>query len=163
MIEQMKAWLTARSAREQWMLAIAGALLASVIAVYGIILPGYATIIAAEKDLNSATERRGRIAARAALLSTNADNATPAKIAATAVQTLDAIISESAATNGFEIIDGIASGADEYSFKLPSAKAGALLVWLTALEAQGIELAEIKMRKNEGDFVSADVRLRYKP
>jgi general secretion pathway protein M len=160
MIEQCKAWFLGRSPREQWMLAIAGVLLAGVIAVYVLILPGYAAVTAAEKELDVATERRGRIQARAALVLASSGKGV---IAAADGQTMEAIISESAAANGFEIVDAAASGPVEYAFRLPSAKAGALLVWLTNFEPQGLELAEIKMRKSEGGFVSADVRLRKKP
>jgi general secretion pathway protein M len=156
MIEQAKHWFQGRSRREQWMLGTAAALFAAVVAFYGLILPGYAAVNAAERDLSEATERRGRIVARASLM--------PAKpVSAPAQQdgrTLEAIVAESAVAQGFEIMDGAAAGTDEFAFRLASAKAGPLLAWLTGLESQGIELSEIKMRKGDGGFVSADMRLR---
>jgi type II secretory pathway component PulM len=75
---------------------------------------------------------------------------------------LDSLVGESASAGGFEIADGAMVGTDEFRFRLASVKAGALFNWLTALEAQRIELAQITLRKAEGGFVSADVRVRRK-
>ncbi len=162
MIAQLKNWFLARSLREQWMLGVAAALLALAILVYGLILPGYAAIGKAEQDLAQATERRGRIEARAALVSARPDGA--AQIAAVNDgRTLETLINESAAASGFELANGAAAGTDEFAFRLASTKAGPLLAWLTGLESQGIDVAEIKLRKAEGGFVSADIRLRKKP
>jgi type II secretory pathway component PulM len=163
MIERAKNWFQARSPREKWMLGIAAALLAGAVAVYGVILPGYAAIDAAERDLSAATERRGRIVARAALQSSTPNDASSGQRGASDSRTVEAIVMESAMAGGFEIMDGAATGTDEFAFRLASAKAGPFMAWLTELESQGIELSEIKMRKGEGGFVSADVRLRKKP
>jgi general secretion pathway protein M len=163
MIEQAKNWFLGRSRREQWMLSAAAALFAAVVAVYGLIVPGYAAIGAAERGLSQATERRGRIVARVSLLSAKPGNAASRPSAAPDGRTFEAIATESATAGGFEITNGAGSGPDEFAFRLASAKAGPLMSWLTGLESQGIELAEIKMRKSDGGFVSADVRLRKKP
>ncbi len=159
MIEHMKNWFSGLSVREQALLGIAALLGGLVLLVYGIALPSYAATKAAEKELDVATERRGRIEARAALVKQGP--ATAAK-AASALQSLESVISEGAASGGFEIATASALGVDEYSFRLASAKAGPLMMWLTNLEAQGIDLAEIKMQKIDGGFVSADIRVRRK-
>lgn len=163
MIEKAKSWFAGRSRREQWMLGVAGVLAALVIAVYGLILPGYAAIGSAERELEAATERRGKIEARAAILRQRPRDAAPTQVVAKDGRTLEAIMTESAAADGFEMTNGAASGVDEYAFRLASVKAGPLMVWLTRLEGQGIDLAEIKMRKGDGGFVAADIRVRRKP
>lgn len=159
MIGQAKSWLQERSQREQWLLGGAGGFLFVAVAVYMFILPGYAAIQASDKQLQEATERRGRLVALAAIA-----KSAPKSVINYSTTVSDAplrsIVTESAVAQGFEIADGVAAETNEYSFRLASAKAGPLLVWITSLETQGIELAEVKIRRSEGDFVAADIRLR---
>jgi general secretion pathway protein M len=161
MIEQATTWYLGRSKRERVLLGVAGTLTLFAVLAYGVVLPSYSAIKGAERQLDIATERHGRIEARTALAKANPTVA--GNIQATeSGALLSAIVSESAAAQGFEIADGVAAGTDEFAFRLASAKAGALLVWITSLEAQGIMLAEIKMRKGDGGYISADIRLRKK-
>jgi type II secretory pathway component PulM len=119
-----------------------------------------AAINIAEKELGVATERRGRLEARAVLVK-GTPKVEPSATSSAPIADLGSFIGESAAAAGFEPADGAAAG-DEYAFRLASAKAGPLMLWLTGLEAQGIELAEIKLRAGEGGYVAADIRLRKK-
>jgi general secretion pathway protein M len=153
MIEKVKAWYMGRTLREQWLIGVAGSLAMLVAMIYGLAVP----IDASEKQLQLATAQRGRLELRAALL-----KSTPAAkpAVASSVSNLGVTISESAAAAGFELSDGAAIGTDEYAFRLASAKAGALMVWLTGLETQAIELAAIKMQQTDGGYVAADVRVR---
>jgi type II secretory pathway component PulM len=161
MMEQASNWFAQRSQREQAMLAIAGGLLLLAILVFGVILPGHSLTRSAGRELDMAIERRGRIEAGVALAKAKSPvvSAPPAAVAGAS---LDSLVGESASAGGFEIADGAMVGTDEFRFRLASVKAGALFNWLTALEAQRIELAQITLRKAEGGFVSADVRVRRK-
>lgn len=161
MIEQFKIWFSGRSAREQYMLGVAGGLALLMLIIFGMILPGYNAIGSAEKELDAATKRRGTIEASVALAKANSGSTATAVV--TSGATLESLISSSATASGFEIADGSAVGVDEYRFRLASTKAGALFAWLTGLEAQGIELAQITVRKGAGGFVTAEIRLRRKP
>ena len=161
MIEQFKNWFSGRSAREQYLLSVAGGLALLMLIIFGIILPGYNAIDSAEKELDAATKRRGNIEASVALAKANSGS--PAMAVVASGTSLESVISSSATASGFEIADGAAMGVDEYRFRLASIKAGALFAWLTGLEAQGIELAQISVRKGEGGFVTAEIRLRRKP
>ena len=161
MIEQFKNWFSGRSAREQYLLSVAGGLTLLMLIIFGMILPGYNAIDSAEKELDAATKRRGNIEASVALAKANSGSPATAVIASGT--SLESVISSSATASGFEIADGAEMGVDEYRFRLASIKAGALFAWLTGLEAQGIELAQISVRKGEGGFVTAEIRLRRKP
>ena len=161
MIEQFKNWFSARSAREQYLLSVAGGLALLMLIIFGMILPGYNAIDSAEKELDAATKRRGNIEASVALAKANSGS--PAMAVIASGTSLESVVSSSATASGFEIADGAAMGVDEYRFRLASIKAGALFAWLTGLEAQGIELAQISVRKGEGGFVTAEIRLRRKP
>ena len=161
MIEQFKNWFSGRSAREQYMLGVAGGLALLMLIIFGMILPGYNAIGTAEKELDAATKRRGNIEASVALAKANSGSPTAAVVASGAA--LETVIASSATSSGFEIADGAAIGVDEYRFRLASTKASALFAWLTGLESQGIELAQISVRKGEGGFVTAEIRLRRKP
>jgi general secretion pathway protein M len=162
MIAQMKNWFEALSSREQWLVGIAGGLLALVVLVYGIAVPTYQAIDRAQTELAEATERRGRLEALAALAKAAPNSATGAAVVASGA-TLESMITEGATSGGFEISSGAAAGTDEYSFRLASTKAGPLLAWLTGLEAQGIMVSEIRLQQGEGGFVAADVRVRRRP
>jgi general secretion pathway protein M len=159
MIAQIRSWFASLSTREQWLVGIAGGLLGLTVLLYGIILPMHGAITASEKELEAATERRGRLQARAALAKAAPKTDANVTIVSNGA-TLGTVLADSASSEGFEMSDGTASGTDEYSFRLASAKAGPMLAWLTGLEAQGIELAEIKMQRGDGGYVSADVRVR---
>ena len=161
MIEQFKNWFSGRSAREQYMLGVAGGLALLMLIIFGMILPGYNAIGSAEKELDAATKRRGNIEVSVALAKANSGSPIAAVVASGAA--LETVIASSATASGFEVADGGAIGMDEYRFRLASTKAGALFAWLTGLEAQGIELAQISVRKGEGGFVTAEIRLRRKP
>ena len=161
MIERFKIWFSGRSAREQYLLGVAAGLALLMLIIFGMILPGFNAIGSAEKELDAATKRRGNIEASVALAKANSGSPAVAVVASGA--SLESVISSSATASGFEIADGAAIGVDEYRFRLASIKAGALFAWLTGLEAQGIELAQISVRKGEGGFVTAEIRLRRKP
>jgi general secretion pathway protein M len=162
MIEQLKTWFSGRSQREQNLLAVAAGLAAIVLLVFGLALPVYAAIGSAEKELDTAIQRRGAI--EAVVTSAKSHPATGSNLggASSVGGSLEAAISASATAAGFELADGTAIGVDEYRFRLASTKAGALLAWITNLESQGIELSSINLKGGEGGFVSADVRVRRK-
>lgn len=161
MIAKMKSWYSALSGREQWLIGIAGGLVALLILIYGIAIPAYRAIGAAETELAQATERRGRLEALAAIAKTAPKGGAMAVVANN--QSIESIISQGAVAAGFEVSDGAAAGNDEFAFRLASAKAGPLLAWLTGLEAQGISVTEIRLQAGEGGFVAADVRVRRWP
>ncbi|MGL5839958.1 MAG: type II secretion system protein GspM [Sphingorhabdus sp.] len=163
MIEQLKNWFVGRSPREQWLLAAAAVLAGLVVLVYGLLFPGINAIEAAEKDLDAAIERRGRIEARAELFRKVPARPAQSAPALPAGQTLENFVKESAAAAGFEIAEGSATGANGFALRMASVKAGALLAWLSRLAAQGVEATEIRLRKGEGGFVAADVTLERRP
>ena len=71
MIERFKIWFSGRSAREQYLLGIAGGLALLMFIIFGVILPAYNAIDSAEKELDAATKRRGNIEASVALAKAN--------------------------------------------------------------------------------------------
>ncbi len=158
MIERIQTWFAERTRREQWLLGIAAGLTGFALVVFGMIMPAIGAISSAQKQLDLATERRGRIEASALLVSTRPKDAPSTPTAAN----LETIITEGAIESGFEIADGAAIGTTEYRFRFASIKASALLAWLAQLEAQRIELAHITLRRGEGGFVSADIMVRRK-
>jgi general secretion pathway protein M len=159
MIEQLKNWFSTRSPREQWLLAIAGILAALVLAVYGMLFPGLSAIENAAKDLDAAIERRGRIEARAEQYRKKPAAAALSVPALPDGKTLESFVKESALAEGFEIAEGSAVGANGFTFRMASIKAGALLAWLSGLSQKGVEATEIRLRKGEGGFVAADITL----
>jgi general secretion pathway protein M len=162
MIEQLKTWFSGRSQREQGLLAVAAGLAAIVLLVFGIVLPGYAAIGSAEKELDAAIQRRGAIEAVVSSAKSRSAVRNNLDGSSGVGSSLEVAVTESATAAGFELADGTAIGVDEYRFRLASTKAGALLAWITNLENQGIELSSISLRGGEGGFVSADVRVRRK-
>ncbi len=157
MIEMCKDWFAARAPRERWLLAIAAMMLALVIVIYGLLFPAMDAFSTARKDLNAAIEQRGRIEAKAASFRSIAPSGTV--VPQLAGQSLQVVVKDSAENAGFELAEVNSNGPNAVRFRMASVKAGALLAWISQMEAQGLELSEIQLRKTEGGFVSADVAL----
>lgn len=162
MIAQLKTWFFGRSGRKRWLLDDAAGLVLLVLFVFGLILPGYAALGSAEKELDVAIQRRGAI--EAVVSSAKFRSAAVENISATTggSGSLEVAVSDRATAGGFEIAGGTAIGVDEYRFHLAGTKPGALFAWLTNQEGQGIELAQISVRGGVGGFVSSDMRVRRK-
>ena len=155
MIVSIRAWFDALSKREQYLVGIAGALMALVLLIFGIILPSLAAIDAAEVAHDAAVERRGRIEATVANAARQKTAGSPVSGAA-----IDLIVTQSAAEKGFDLIKSANTAPGQMTFRMDQARASALFAWLAELETQGIEARNITLRGGPGGSVTVDAQLR---
>jgi general secretion pathway protein M len=155
MIAALRSWYLALSKREQWLVAIAGALAGFVVMIFGVLLPAMAAIDAARAAHDEAVQRRGRIEAtvEAALARK------PGKLAA-ATTDIDLLVTQAAAEEGFEIVRNPGASPGQIGFRIDQARASALLGWLSKLESQGVEVNSITLRSGANGTVTVDTRLQ---
>ncbi|HEV7233850.1 MAG TPA: type II secretion system protein GspM [Sphingorhabdus sp.] len=155
MIERLRNWFTGLSRREQWLVGAAGALTAFVLLVFGIILPGMATIDRAAVEHDEAVQRRGRIEATVeAALSRK-----PAVPGGT-VTDIELVVTQAAAEEGFDIVKSPSATPGQVSFRIDQARSPALLAWLSRLEAQGAGVRTITLRGAPNGGVIVDAQLQ---
>lgn len=151
---KIRNWYAALSAREQWLVAIAAALLMLIVGLFGITLPLAGAVADAKQNMAEAVERHGRIAAKVdALAKAEAGgHVTPAV-------PLDTLVQSSAAEYGFVPENVAAQGGDRIGFSLPSLRAPALFDWLSALEGQGARVESLSIQRGDGSLLTARVVL----
>jgi general secretion pathway protein M len=153
MTARLRNWYLGLSRREQWLVGIAAVLTAWVVVIFGIVAPMRAAIDAARGDLDEATERRGRIEAKVDAALTRKPQTAPA------IADIDLFVSQAAAEQGFDIVKGPAGAPGQIALRIESARASALLGWLSQMEAQGIAVRSISLRGTTSGSLSVDVQL----
>lgn len=154
MIAAIRNWFIGLSRREQWLVGIAGALTATVILLFGILLPALSAIDAAKFELDEAVQRRGRIEATVEAVS----NQKPSRQARYA--DIDLVVTQGAAEQGFDLIKSAGGGQGQVNFRIDQARAPALLAWLSSLEAQGVDVRTITLRGGPGGILTVDAQLQ---
>jgi general secretion pathway protein M len=153
MIARLRNWFLALSRREQWLVGIAAMLAAWVVVIFGIVAPMMSAIDAARDDLDEATERRGRIEAKVDAALARKPQAAPV------IADIDLFVSQAAAEQGFDIVKGPAGPSGQIALRIESARAPALLGWLSQLEGQGVTVRSISLRSRNGSSVTVDLQL----
>lgn len=154
MIVSLKNWFGQLSKREQWLVGIAGAL-AAFLVIFGITLPTLSAIDSARTAHDEAVQRRGRIEATVAA-------ATEQRAAGTLVgsASIDLIVTQSAAEQGFDIVKSANAAPGQMTFRMDQARASALFAWLAELEGQGVETRSITLRGGPTGSVTVDAQLQ---
>lgn len=155
MIVAFRQWFSALSEREQWLVGIAGMLAGLVLLVFGIILPAFSAIESAETAHDEAVQRRGRIEATVAAATGKVAAGIPPGSA-----TIDLIVTQSAAEQGFDMVKSANAMPGEMAFRMEQARAPALFAWLAELESQGVEARSISLRARANGSVTVDAQLR---
>ena len=155
MIAVIRVWFAALTRREQWLVGIAGALTAFVVAIFGILLPVLSTIDQAKMDHDEAVQRRGRIIA-----TVDAAQKQQTGPRSTATADIDLLIVQNAAENGFDLVKSANSAPGQISFRIDQARAPALLAWLTELEGQNVAVRSVGLRPGANSTVTVDAQLQ---
>lgn len=154
MIASIRLWFAALSQREQYLVAIAGALTTVVVVIFGILLPLLSAIEQAEADHDEAVQRRGRIVA-----TVDAAQKQPKSDGAQASSDIDLVVTQGAAEKGFDLLKSPNAAPGEISFRIDKARSPALLAWLTELEAQNIVVHSVSLRSGADGTVTVDAQL----
>lgn len=155
MIGSIRNWFGQLSQREQWLVGIAGAFAALVLLVFGIILPALSAIDNARTAHDEAVQRRGRIEATVAAATEQRAAGTPVGSAS-----IDLIVTQSAAEQGFDIVKSANAAPGQMTFRMDQARASALFAWLAELEVQGVETRSITLRGGPSGSVTVDAQLQ---
>ena len=155
MIAAIRLWFAALTRREQWLVGVAGALTAFVVAIFGILLPVLSTIDQAKIDHDEAVQRRGRIIA-----TVDAAQKQQTGPRSTATADIDLLIVQNAAENGFDLVKSANSAPGQISFRIDQARAPALLAWLTELESQNVVVRSVALRPGANSTVTVDAQLQ---
>lgn len=155
MIAVIRLWFAALTRREQWLVGVAGALTAFVVAIFGILLPVLSTIDQAKIDHDEAVQRRGRIIA-----TVDAAQKQQTGPRSTATADIDLLIVQNAAENGFDLVKSANSAPGQISFRIDQARAPALLAWLTELEGQNVAVRSVALRSGANSTVTVDAQLQ---
>lgn len=155
MTGSIRNWFGQLSQREQWLVGIAGAFAALVLLVFGIILPALSAIDNARTAHDEAVQRRGRIEATVAAATEQRAAGTPVGSAS-----IDLIVTQSAAEQGFDIVKSANAAPGQMTFRMDQARASALFAWLAELEVQGVETRSITLRGGPSGSVTVDAQLQ---
>lgn len=153
MIARFKTWFDGRSRREKWMILFMLALL-GITAVWIIVLP-------IDEALSSARRRNADAAIRLAQTRGQVDavralrRARPEALA----EPIDAVVRQSASNAGFAL-DSVVADGTKLRVHLASARGGALLGWLGALEGQGVLVDQLNVTDAGNHNVAADITFR---
>lgn len=155
MIERLKAWWLARSARERWLLGVMLALVGLVV-VWLLILRPLADMLSTARQrhgeaVSALAEARSQAAAISAL-----DRNRPAALAGP----IDTAVAAAASAAGFQLSGLQAEGPGRVSLAIGSAKPQALFGWISALEAQGYIVQSVTVSSNPDRTLSARIALR---
>ncbi len=150
----LRNWFAKLSGREQWLITIAGVLAASILLIFGIILPSLAAMDRAEIALDEAVQRRGRIEA-------TVDAALTQKPFRSAVNgaNIDLIVTQAAAEKGFDLVKSANAAPGQMTLRMDQARAPALFAWLTELETQGVAVRSITLRSGTSGSLTVDAQL----
>lgn len=148
-------WYRGRTRRERWLVSVGGILALFIVALYGVALPLSAALEAARARHDEAVIRAGRIAAKVQLLE-RAGQAPP-PVPPTGV--LAAVVSASAAEQGFSVSQLQARGENRLRLTLPAVRPAALFAWLSGLEAEGIRVGDLRVSALANGTLSASIEL----
>lgn len=157
MIINLQQWWSARSNREQKMLAAMMAVICLFLLWFGVWQP-------LANGLRSAHSRFDRAVVD---LATVKEKATALKtLRARPVQPLGvpltSFVSQSASDAGFTLSRAEPSGTDSVAIAIVSAKSPALMAWLSTLEVRGIFVSEISIRPNSDRTIAAEATLKMR-
>ncbi|MGY4397852.1 general secretion pathway protein M [Sphingomonas sp. UYAg733] len=155
MIPAFNTWFADRSLREKRLLIGMVALAVLTLIWVGIILPVTDALSSARERHASAVIRVAETEARLDALKDLQRNR-PVPLAAP----LDAIIRERANEAGFPLANVTVQAADRVQITIGTAKPGALLGWITDLEAAGILVDSLNITNNGDQTVAADMTLK---
>ncbi len=155
MMGRVSAWFIGLTARERWLVGVAGGLTALVVLVYGIILPLGMALDEAAVRHREATMRAGRITAGLESL-----KRVPVAKGAVLSGPVDQIAGASAQAAGFVVQSSQRQGSDSVVLTIPTARATAALAWLDGLGTQGLAVEQLTMTPAPDGTVSVNVTLR---
>jgi general secretion pathway protein M len=156
MIERLQNWWIALSARERWLVGIAGGLTLAVV-LWGLGRPAVAAFIDLESRHRAAIEREGRVAAKVQLLAQR-----PAKSVAAAVDAvaIDQYLAQSAGEIGLTLDRNEARGTGQATIAIATAKAPVATDWLASLEAQGFVVDQLTITPAADGTIGLTAELR---
>lgn len=155
MMGRVNAWYIGLTGRERALVSVAGALVALVVALYGIILPIGTALDDAAVRHRLATERAGRIEAQIAALK----SAPRARVAALAGP-VEQVAGASAQEAGFVVQSNQRRGSDMAVIVIPTARPSAALAWIDGLSAQGLAVEQLTITPAPDGTVAVNVTLR---
>jgi general secretion pathway protein M len=151
-----RGWWAARTLREKRLLLAMTALLALVIAWFGVIRPLADARAAAEQRLTAAVMDLSAARAQAAAAS--------AQVAGPAGQPvplpLDGFLLTSGREAGFTNLTVNAAGPSQTSISIPSARPPAVFGWIAQLEARGVAVESLIARPNADQTISVEAVMR---
>ncbi len=149
------AWYIGLTARERVLVSVAGALVALVVLIYGIVLPVGNALDEAAVRHREATERAGRISGQIEML-----KAAPAPRAAPLAGPVEQVAGASAQEAGFVVQSNQRRGSDMAVIVIPTARPSSALAWLDGLAGQGLAVEQLTMTPAPDGTVSINVTLR---
>lgn len=155
MMGQMSAWVFGLTTRERMLVSVAGALVALIVLIYGVVLPVGNALDDAAVRHREATERAGRIAGQIEML-----KAAPAPRAAALAGPVEQVAGASAQEAGFVVQSNQRRGSDMAVIVIPTARPSAALAWLDGLAGQGLAVEQLAMTPAPDGTVSINVTLR---
>lgn len=155
MMGRVSAWYIGLTERERMLVSVAGALIALVVLVYGIVLPVGTALDEAAVRHREVTERAGRIAGQIEML-----KAAPAPRAAALAGPVEQVAGASAQEAGFVVQSNQRRGSDMTVIVIPTARPSAALAWLDTLAGQGLAVEQLTMTPAPDGTVSINVTLR---
>lgn len=155
MMQRVGHWYAGLTGRERVLVTLAGAILALIILIYGIILPLGRAHDAAEERHRLALDNAGRVQAGLAALKTG-----DAVKAASGGGSLHLMIASEADALGFDLPSNQPRGNDMTAITIPAARPQVLLRWIADLEARGIILELMTLRPAPDGSVAANAVLR---
>lgn len=141
---------TSRSPRERVLLAVMAALIAVVVAVYGVLLP--------LQRMSAAAEARHALAAQRLAEVTVAETAAPSG-PAPASGDLQAIVIASATQAGISLSNQRLDNADQMTIGVASIDANVLFGWLQSVSQSGVAVTNFSATSVGGGQVQADAVL----
>lgn len=149
----IRTWFDARSVRERVMVLVMLALLVIVV-IWG-------TVVPLSEALSSARQRNADVAVRLARTQAQVDAVKALRRSRSAAPAgpIDETVRQTAAAAGFTL-DSVAPDGNRVRVHINSARGGALMAWLAALEAQGVLVDDLNASDNGNRAVGADITFR---
>jgi general secretion pathway protein M len=139
MAESIKNWWNAHSAGERWLMGVLGVAIFIVLLWLGIWRPMTDGLSSGWQREAAAQDRYGSVRAKVEALK---HMPKPASVSSTPV---DQLVNQTAAEAGFTLDRVTTPGAGRISVSIASARTGALLSWLSQLEAAGVGVQSISI------------------